>query len=251
MGKRYCIGDIHGAHKALLQCLERSGFDYEEDELISLGDVADGWTEVPEVFDELLKVNNLVYIMGNHDLWLLDWFETGRAPHIWLSQGGKNTWDAYKRLIEEGDTTRNVAHENLLDKASYYHVTDDNKLFVHGGYNWHYPIEETLEYNLIWDRHMWQAALYWQLQYNREVVDPVTMKIQPLQTVKDYDEVFIGHTTTSQYDKELKPVHLSNVWNLDQGAGWEGKLTIMDIDSKEYWQSDIVADLYPDVKGRR
>ena len=49
-------GDIHGAHRALLQCFEKSSFDYEKDKLICLGDVADGWSEVPECFDELLKV---------------------------------------------------------------------------------------------------------------------------------------------------------------------------------------------------
>lgn len=41
-----------------------------------------------------------------------------------------------------------------------------------------------------------------------------------------------------------------NVWNIDTGAGWSGKLTIMDIDTKEYWQSDFVKELYPDEKGR-
>lgn len=240
--KRYCVGDVHGAHKALVQCLERSNFNYEEDELICLGDVADGWTEVPEVFDELLKINKLVYIMGNHDWWLWDWFKTGNAPHIWLSQGGKNTWDAYKKLIEDGDTTRSVAHENLLDRAVYYHVTGDNKLFVHGGYNWYNPIEQTPEYNLMWDRYMWVTAYHWQKQYDKGM---------KLNKIDDYDEVFIGHSTTSHFDPELKPVHLSNIWNLDQGAGWEGKLTIINVDTKEYFQSDIVSELYPDIKGRR
>jgi len=239
--KRYVIGDIHGAYKALVQCLERSNFNYEEDELICLGDVADGWTEVPESFDELLKVNKLVYVIGNHDLWLREWFKFAATPHIWLSQGGQNTLDAYIRLLEGGDTKRQVSHENLLEKAVDYHVTDDNKLFVHGGFNWHHPIEQTLPYTMVWDRNMWQAAAYWQLQHNRGM---------KMDKVPNYDEVFIGHTTTSRFDPELKPVHLSNVWNVDQGAGWEGKLTIMDIDTKEYWQSDIVSKLYPDVKGR-
>jgi len=35
------------------------------------------------------------------------------------------------------------------------------------------------------------------------------------------------------------------VWDLDTGAGWSGKLTIMmDIDTKEYWQSELSKDLY-------
>jgi len=94
---------------------------------------------------------------------------------------------------------------------------------------------------MMWDRELIQAAIYWNKQAPKTGV---------MHKVKDYDEVFIGHTTTSWFDPSLKPLHVSNVWDLDQGAGWEGKLTIMDIDSKEYWQSDMVKDLYPDVKGR-
>ena len=41
-----------------------------------------------------------------------------------------------------------------------------------------------------------------------------------------------------------------NVWNLDTGGGWLGKLTIMDIDTKQFWQSDFVYELYPEEKGR-
>ena len=71
-----------------------------------------------------------------------------------------------------------------------------------------------------------------------------------LHVVKDYDEVFIGHTSTSWEHKDLKPVHASNVWNLDQGGGWEGVLTLMNIDTKEFFQSDLVFTLYPNAKRR-
>lgn len=39
------MGDIHGGYKALMQCLERSKFDYEKDTLIQLGDICDGWSD--------------------------------------------------------------------------------------------------------------------------------------------------------------------------------------------------------------
>lgn len=55
-----------------------------------------------------------------------------------------------------------------------------------------------------------------------------------------YKDIFVGHTTTELYNT-LQPIH---VWNIDTGAGWSGKLTIMDVDSKEYGQSDLTRDLY-------
>ena len=41
-----------------------------------------------------------------------------------------------------------------------------------------------------------------------------------------------------------------NVWNLDTGGGYEGKLTVMDVETKELWQSDFVNTLYSNERGR-
>lgn len=43
-GRRFCIGDIHGAYLAFKQLLDDVNFDYENDKLISLGDIVDGWS---------------------------------------------------------------------------------------------------------------------------------------------------------------------------------------------------------------
>lgn len=62
MGEVWVMGDIHGAYKALEQCLIRSGFDYENDRLIQLGDIVDGYPDAFECVEELLKVKNLISI---------------------------------------------------------------------------------------------------------------------------------------------------------------------------------------------
>jgi serine/threonine protein phosphatase 1 len=49
------MGDIHGAYRALVQCLERSGFDRSADMLIQLGDVADVFEEVYDCVEELMR----------------------------------------------------------------------------------------------------------------------------------------------------------------------------------------------------
>ena len=232
LGRRFCCGDIHGAHKALIQVLDLAEFDYENDLLISLGDICDGYSQTYECVEELMKIKNLKLSTGNHDVFFMDYLRTGYPEHIWTSQGGNATVKSYS-LKEKKDRDR---HEDFLNKGAFYHVLD-NKLFVHGGFNWHEPIEDQDGYDLTWDRHLISTALYWE-------------KRQTGDKVNAYDEVFIGHTSTSRLDPTLKPLHFSNVWCLDQGAGFEGKLTLMDIDSHEYWQSDLVKDLYPNEHGR-
>ncbi len=62
--KTFVLGDPHGALKAIKQVLKKSKFDYEEDKLICLGDIADGFSETPEALEELLKIKNLIFFNG-------------------------------------------------------------------------------------------------------------------------------------------------------------------------------------------
>ena len=67
--------------------------------------------------------------------------------------------------------------------------------------------------------------------------------------MKIYSEIYIGHSPISK-TKKVKPLFKNSVWNLDTGAAFKGALTIMDIDSKEFWQSDLLQELYPEEIGR-
>lgn len=229
MVRRLCLGDIHGGYIALLQCFERSNFDYEKDQLIVLGDIVDGWPDVRECFEELMKIKNLVYINGNHDMWALDYFKTWATPEIWTAQGGKATMKSFEGYIKDD-------YIKFLEKAKNYYLTDDNKLFVHGGINPKVAVEKHPTDNLMWDRDL--------LYYAKKLKTRGQEK-----KLSEYDEIYIGHTSTWSWSQE--PAKLCNVWCMDQGGGWEGKLSIIDIDTKEFWQSDLAPDLYPEVVNAR
>ncbi len=223
------IGDIHGAHKALVQCLQNSNFDYNNDRLIVLGDVCDGWPEVKEAVDELLKIKHLDYILGNHDQWALEWATFNIKEDIWLSQGGVQTISSY------GNCLMPKAHQLLLEKAPLWLKVGDS-IFVHGGFDPSFPIEIQSQEKLLWDRNLLYAAS------RRHLTDPQYR-------FGNFKEIFVGHTTTQIFHK-IVPLQFCNVWALDTGAGWSGKLTIMEVDSKKYWQSDLTPSLYPQIHGR-
>jgi serine/threonine protein phosphatase 1 len=67
--------------------------------------------------------------------------------------------------------------------------------------------------------------------------------------LKLYHEIYIGHTPTINYKVDV-PMNGCNVWNIDTGAAFTGKLSIMNIDTKQFFQSDIVKELYPNEVGR-
>jgi serine/threonine protein phosphatase 1 len=239
--KKFVIGDIHGSNKALLQVLERSGFDKKSDLLISLGDIADGWNEVPECVDTLLSIKNLIAIRGNHDVWCHDWFEMGATPLIWTQQGGKATIDAYVRTGKLTEQEHKDFWKNQID----YYIDDENRLFIHGGWDYleGFPRGAMLQVNAgsiakecHWDRSVLSGARSAFGDKNR----PGKFK-----ALEQFKEIYIGHTAMNG-----EPKQFGNLWNLDTGAGWNGQLTIMDIDTKEFWQSDNVKDLHPDQLGR-
>lgn len=239
--KKFVIGDIHGSNKALLQVLERSGFDKESDLLISLGDIADGWSEVPECVDTLLSIKNLIAIRGNHDVWCYDWFEYGRTPIIWTQQGGKATLDAYVRTGKMTEDSHKEFWKNQID----WYIDDENRLFIHGGWDYveGFPQGAKLPVNAgsiakecHWDRSVLSGARSAFGDKNR----PGKFK-----ALEQFKEIYIGHTAMNG-----EPKQFGNLWNLDTGAGWNGQLTIMDIDTKEFWQSDNVKELHPDQLGR-
>lgn len=220
--KTYCIGDIHGGYKALKQCLERCKFDYEKDKLIVLGDVVDGWPETPQCIEELLKIKNLVYVIGNHDVWCHNWFQIGTQPLMWVMQGGQETINAY---IDNPDLM--IKHRDFFKDKKPYHKDKDGRIFVHGGLKLDEPVEEQTERYLTWDRDLWDE------RHNIEYDGPT---------------IFIGHTTIWRFSH--KPFKINNMWFMDTGGGWEGKLSIINVDTEKFWQSDKVIDLYPDARGR-
>jgi serine/threonine protein phosphatase 1 len=62
---------------------------------------------------------------------------------------------------------------------------------------------------------------------------------------EEYKHIFIGHTSTT-FAGSYQPLTIDKLTNLDTGAGGGGYLSIMDVDTHEYFQSDYVPDLYPD-----
>lgn len=254
--KTWVLGDVHGCHKALKQVFERSGFDYDNDTLIFLGDVADGWNHVYECVDEFLNIRYFIGIRGNHDAAFIEYINTGVHPWRW-QQGGVGTATSYLRRIGKEDLIVRrdggedgymvglnpddvpSLHQKFFRDLHTYYIDDKNRLFVHGGFNRHFHIKDQMAYILEWDRDMWSCA---QCCHDGK-----------LKTKDNFEKIFIGHTHVDGRKNPLcLPLEHGGVVNLDTGAGFSGKLTLMNVDQpNEYYQSDMVRELYPDEAGRK
>ncbi len=235
------IGDIHGGFKALIQVLERAQVT-SDDMLIFLGDFVDGWSESARVIDYLIalnKTNSCIFIRGNHDDLALGWLKHKRSNPTWLFHGGQATVNAYKKetaiVIER--------HIEFIESLEDYYLDAQNRLFLHAGFTNIRGIEhEYFDKMFFWDRSLWELALCLNPNLSKEdILYPERLKL--------YNEIYIGHTPTVRVGKTT-PMNAVNVWNIDTGAAFKGPLTILDVNSKEFWQSDPLNELYPTENGR-
>ncbi len=226
--KKFVIGDIHGAYKELMQCLQKSEIDYKNDILITLGDIADGWSDVIDCVLELKKIENLIPIQGNHDAWYLDFLKYGITRPEWISQGGLVTYNDYYKNKDK------IGHDELttfFNRQSLFYIDHNNNLFVHGGFPKYSKFKNGkyigIPSNLMWDRTLIEAAK----------IKTISIAYKDMKLwFDDFNEIYVGHTP-------IKPElfkKYQNVWPMDTGAGGRGVLTIMNIDTKEYWCSDII-----------
>lgn len=237
----FVIGDIHGGLKALLQLLNKLEVK-ETDTLIFVGDYVDGWSESAQVIDLLMTMSkkiNCIFIKGNHDAWCEDWLKTGHVDAIWYMHGGKETMESYVGFTEE---TKKI-HLDFFEQMPFYHIDEENRLFIHAGFTSMHGVErEIFLESFYFDRTLWEMALTMDSTLDE------SSYFYPSR-LKQYKEIYIGHTPTTNHD-QFEPMKAINVWNIDTGAAFTGKLSAINIETKAIFQSDFLPALYPDEKGR-
>ena len=222
------VGDIHGNFVALEQALGRASFNPQEDKLVSLGDVYDGHSESARCVEYLRSLPNFVWCLGNHDYaarwWLRGEWKSADPEGAWSLEGLKTVIDSYRD--DNGGLDRELMRRHLefLDTAVPYYIDEADRLYLHAGIDWRFSINEQPKFFIYF-------------------VDRLTYSFYSVVHEKEgtrfpYKDVFIGHTKTIKDYPDAKPVRRANLWNLDTGAGTKGKLTVMDADTYEYWQSD-------------
>lgn len=241
MNNTFVVGDIHGGLKALQQVLERANVS-QNDKLIFLGDYVDGWSDTANLLDFLIDLNkkqDCIFLMGNHEEMVLKWLKGEEDNELWRFHGGQSTVDIYENISDE----KKQLHIAFLSDLKEYYLDDNNRLFIHAGFTNLKGVDfEFFRPLFWWDRTLWETAM----ALGKDILED---DIRYPSRFKLYSEIFIGHTPVTRFN-ESEPMHFANIWNVDTGAAFKGKLTLMNIETKQFWQSDSLPDLYPNEKGR-
>lgn len=214
--RTFVTTDTHGESERLKECLGKADFNYQEDTLIHLGDCVDRGPDSFGVVELLLSIKNLVAIRGNHDDWFNMYLKSGQHPAPGFAQ---ITIQSY---IDNVANQIPKSHRDFFTNQINYFVDDKNRLFLHAGYMPFLRIKEQNDSSLFWDRELIEAVQ--DLKEGERYND-----------VNNFSEVFIGHTPTLSFgEKKDYPVKLGQLWNLDTGGVFGGKITVLDITNENY-----------------
>jgi hypothetical protein len=191
------------------------------------------WCITTPLSNFMVRQGGTHFFTGN--CWAREWYNYGyEDPRdgfhdwnipVWIHQGGSATIESYEGEWENIPKS----HIEFMNSGVYYYIDDQNNLFVHGGLNPHKPIEQQKPYDLMWDRDI--------IEFARENVIP------------NYNLVFIGHTTVAHAmcripgtkieftHDDFVPLRFNNLIMRDTGGGWDGQISLMNVDTLEYWQS--------------
>ncbi len=257
--RRLVVGDIHGNLPALHSVLEKANYTFA-DRLYFLGDYIDRKPYSKEVVEFIIQLPKKICLRGNHDQFLIDHFQqSDRIRPIeprWYRNGGLEALESYGIGIQplssgRYGTTGEVpeSHLEFFQSTLPYYITPDGIGLVHGGFDLH--LHEKPDEFFWWDRIMWRTAV--KIEYlqsgsrlefrNGEEDEKVELPFEVADSYPCFEQlpkIFIGHTNLLSHPNQeiCYPQKRLNVWNIDTGAAYSGPLTIIDMDTEEYWQSE-------------
>ena len=226
MSRRIIIGDIHGNYQGVERLLSSINYKFSEDILIFAGDYNDH-LELPDystrkTIDLLInlkeKSDNVYFVLGNHDLWMREWFINRGIPHpIWIKQGARETFKSYGILnLRDAESKINnipQSHRDFyVDNIQDYYI-DDEVIVVHGGFTNQGQMNAVSKgkkmeyeqiYQIIWDRRFIFSKL----------------KEENIQFKKYFGNRYlvVGHTPYGPYTSEI-----NKKWILVDGNSKAGK----------------------------
>jgi serine/threonine protein phosphatase 1 len=210
--KIFAVGDIHGCYDKLVAMMNTLPWRKDEgDLLLFIGDYIDRGPKSREVVDYLVRLRqaggDFVFLKGNHEKMLLDYYIQQKDQMLYVANGGAETIASYV----EGGIGRKafVLPEDHLEfflSLTLYHETSDY-IFVHAGLRDGVPLTEQSEEDLLWIR---EEFIYSAYDWNKRVI--------------------FGHTAL-----EIPFVTPGKI-GIDTGAVYGNKLTAVELPRMKFYQ---------------
>jgi serine/threonine protein phosphatase 1 len=221
------VGDLHGNYRRFQSLWSRVDYRPSEDLLVFVGDYIDRGEQVEDCLKAVRELKAaspyVITLSGNHEQMLREYFEghsIDDPPDVddegmWLTNGGDVTLDLLKRIKERSEKE----YEDLMRffHSLPYIAFCGPYVFTHAGF-WEDRTLAEQKGDMLWLRE----KFYRGYQGERTVI--------------------VGHTPVQFFGtSECKPVFFDNhIIDIDTGSYLrKGRISCMDLKTKQIWQSDI------------
>ena len=242
-GRDFVVGDIHGCFTQLRAELEARGFDPQRDRLFSVGDLVDRGPESDCVL-EVVERYAIKSVKGNHEDSIVRWYRGEEQALALLGNGGEWLLDR----AEDVEWVERVA-AYMASLPYLIEIETEHGLvgIVHADSpmsDWAALVSEIERENAggkmrrkaIWARSRWktyQSPPAPSRNTLRGLLDrakhSVRSQLHATGKVGNVTAVIVGHTPVSVVTAK------DNVINIDTGAVYGGKLTLMDLADLPQW----------------
>ncbi len=235
----YVISDIHGQYDKFMELLDKINLK-ETDTLYILGDVLDRGPHPIKTLRKLMEMDNVICIVGNHELMSIECLEflmkevTDLSLEelddemldnlvTWQYNGSKTTIDEFSQLdlVTKQDVLDYIKEFLVYEQIT---VNDQDYLLVHAGLGNYSPEKDIEDYSL--HDLIWARADY-DTKYFEDTI------------------VVTGHTPTQYIEDNSKPGYIyrkNNHIAIDCGASIPGgRLAAICLDTGEEYYSTPVS----------
>lgn len=216
MGRLLAIGDIHGCITSLKLLIEKVQ-PTPDDRLVILGDIIARGPDSKGCLDFLMELEQeipMVFLMGNHEEFMLDAKESSVSCGSWMYFGGEETLLSYDPSYQTADI-ENVpdSHWEFLERFVDYFETEA-EIFVHGMVEPDEPPDQQDS-----------TAFRW-------------LKFTDVQPHISGKQVICGHTA----QRSGFPANLKHSICIDTNACRDGWLTCLDVEAEIAHQTNEESD---------
>jgi serine/threonine protein phosphatase 1 len=203
--KIFAVGDIHGCYDKLIAMMKIIPWDKDNgDVLLFIGDYIDRGPKSREVVEHLVNLRkqggDFVFLKGNHEKMLLDYYLQQKDQMLYVANGGAETIASY---VEGGIGRKAFVlpedHLDFLLSLKLFYETDDY-IFVHAGLRDGIPVTDQVEDDLLWIR---EEFIYSAYDWTKRVIFGHTALETPFVTPGK-----IGIDTGAVYGNKLTAVEL-------------------------------------------
>lgn len=137
----FVVGDIHGEISKLQSLINNIKLIDKNPQLIFIGDYINKGENSKEVLEYLIKIDKAIFLMGNHEYYLLEYINNGLYERELIKYSKETTFDDFSTDLKNLIDDVYLAYKSFFDSLLYYYEIGEY-FIAHAGIDLKYINEE-------------------------------------------------------------------------------------------------------------